>query len=111
MSLTASIKSIQDIMRKDVGVDGDAQPSFPLPPVLPAISSASSEYGSERTRRSQHLQEYRLLNTMAPALLITRPLVPATGPWRGVRVRREAGIAAWPGFPFSISNPVGMACL
>jgi type I restriction enzyme M protein len=25
MSLTASIKSIQDIMRKDVGVDGDAQ--------------------------------------------------------------------------------------
>src|SRR5438874_8837455 len=25
MSLSASIKSIQDIMRKDVGVDGDAQ--------------------------------------------------------------------------------------
>jgi type I restriction enzyme M protein len=25
MSLTATIKSIQDIMRKDVGVDGDAQ--------------------------------------------------------------------------------------
>ena len=25
MSLTASIKSIQDIMRKDVGVDADAQ--------------------------------------------------------------------------------------
>jgi type I restriction-modification system DNA methylase subunit len=25
MSLTASIKSIRDIMRKDVGVDGDAQ--------------------------------------------------------------------------------------
>lgn len=25
MSITSSIKSIQDIMRKDVGVDGDAQ--------------------------------------------------------------------------------------
>jgi len=25
MSLSATIKSIQDIMRKDVGVDGDAQ--------------------------------------------------------------------------------------
>jgi type I restriction enzyme M protein len=25
MSISSSIKSIQDIMRKDVGVDGDAQ--------------------------------------------------------------------------------------
>jgi type I restriction enzyme M protein len=25
MSITSAIKSIQDIMRKDVGVDGDAQ--------------------------------------------------------------------------------------
>jgi hypothetical protein len=34
MSLSNTIKSIQDIMRKDVGVDGDAQRISQLEPVI-----------------------------------------------------------------------------
>ena len=30
MSISSTIKSIQDIMRKDVGVDGDAQQGIPI---------------------------------------------------------------------------------
>jgi type I restriction enzyme M protein len=74
MSLSASIKSIQDIMRKDVGVDGDAQRISQLVWLLFLKIFDAQEEEMEATRddyRSPLLQKLRWRNWAADSEGIT----------------------------------------
>ena len=74
MSLSASIKSIQDIMRKDVGVDGDAQRLSQLAWMLFLKIFDAQETELEMTRddyRSPFPQKIRWRNWAADAEGIT----------------------------------------
>jgi type I restriction enzyme M protein len=74
MSLSASIKSIQDIMRKDVGVDGDAQRLSQLAWMLFLKIFDAQETELEMTRddyRSPLPQKLRWRNWAADAEGIT----------------------------------------
>jgi len=74
MSLSASIKSIQDIMRKDVGVDGDAQRLSQLAWMLFLKIFDAQETELEMTRddyRSPFPQKLRWRNWAADAEGIT----------------------------------------
>ena len=74
MSLSASIKSIQDIMRKDVGVDGDAQRLSQLVWMLFLKIFDAQETELEMTRddyRSPLPQKLRWCNWAADAEGIT----------------------------------------
>ena len=74
MSLSASIKSIQDIMRKDVGVDGDAQRLSQLAWMLFLKIFDAQEIELEMTRdeyRSPFPQKLRWRNWAADAEGIT----------------------------------------
>ncbi len=111
MSLSASIKSIQDIMRKDVGVDGDAQRLSQLAWMLFLKIFDAQETELEMTRddyRSPFPQKLRWRNWAADAEGITgdglmkfindvitqiHPIPAFVTLWRGKSARQERQLA------------------